>query len=219
LDNGGGTLAAGDPGIRLNSGSIPAHGGCTITVNVTGATAGAHANTIAALNLSTSGGTNAAAASATLTVSPPSLTATKSAQTFSDPVNGTSNPKAIPGAFVHYTITVSNAGSAVDNNSLLLADAIPANADLFVGDLGVAGSGPVAFTNGSPSSGLTYTFTSLSAVGDDVSFSNNGGTTFVYTPSPNATGVDSTVTHIRINPKGAFNGSSSFQVNFRARVE
>jgi len=218
-NNSGGVLTSGDAGIRLNSGSIPAHGGCTITVNVTGAAGGLHTNTIATNNLGTSGGTNALAASATLTVSAPALAVTKSAQTISDPVNGTSNPKAIPGAFVHYTITVNNPGGAVDSNSLFLADAIPANADLFVGNLGGAGSGPMAFTNGSPSSGLSYTFTSLASATDDVSFSNIGGTTFVYTPASGADNVDASVTHIRINPKGAFNGNSNFQIRFRVRVK
>gem|GEM_PF-6324762 len=38
-----------------------------------------------------------------------------------------------------------------------------------MGDLGGAGAGPVAFVQGTPTSGLTYTFTALAGAGDDVS--------------------------------------------------
>lgn len=41
----------------------------------------------------------------------PLLQMTKLVQTNSDPVNGTTNPKAIPGALLRYTIQVSNAGA------------------------------------------------------------------------------------------------------------
>ena len=74
---------------------------------------------------------------------------------------------------------------------------------LFVGDLGVAGSGPVKFTQGTPTSGLSYTFTSLASATDDVSFSNNSGTSYVYTPVKTG-GFDAIVTNISIDPKSAF---------------
>jgi uncharacterized repeat protein (TIGR01451 family) len=206
--------------VALSGGTIPAGGSCTVTVNVTSATLGTHTNTIAAGALTTTNaGASTAAATDTLTVTAP-LTLVKSAQTFSDPFNGTTNPKAIPGAFVAYSIVVTNVGSSpVDADTVLITDAVPANTDWFVGDIGGAGSGPVAFADGSPSSGLTYTFTSLASAGDDVSFSNDGGATFTYAPTPNANGVDTAVTHIRINPKGTFNPNTNFQVVFRVRVE
>jgi hypothetical protein len=94
---------------------------------------------------------------------------------------------------------------------------VPANTDLFVNNLGGAGSGPVAFT--ALTSGLTYTFLSLASATDDVSFSNDGGASYLYTPVPNANGVDSAVTHIRINPKGTFGVASTFQLLFRVRIE
>ena len=51
------------------------------------------------------------------TVSSAALSITKTATLISDPFNGITNPKAIPGAVVEYVITVSNAtgGSAADN--------------------------------------------------------------------------------------------------------
>jgi len=51
------------------------------------------------------------------------LTVSKAATVFSDPFNGTTNPKAIPGAVVEYVITVSN-GGAVDADNVSIADAI-----------------------------------------------------------------------------------------------
>lgn len=94
---------------------------------------------------------------------------------------------------------------------------------LYVGDVGGVGSGPVAFANGTPSSGLSYTFTSLSSTRDGVAFSNNGGATYTYTPWPDANGSDSSVTHIRVTPTGTFAGASSgsnpnFQLQMRMQV-
>lgn len=219
----GGTVTAAVTGasVALSGGTIPAGGSCTVTVNVTSSIAGAHNNSIPIGSLvTTNAGPNAVAASATLTVVVSAATIVKSSQVFSDPVNGTTNPKAIPGAFVNYTLTVSNLiGLLFDLNSVLITDPIPANTELFVGDIGAPGSGPVAYTNGSPLSGLTYAFISLISSTDDVGFSNNGGATFTYTPTPNVNGVDPTVTHIRINPKGLFLPGSNFQVLFRVRIK
>ncbi len=212
------TALAGGGSVALSGGTISASGSCTVTVNVTSATLGTHTNTIAAGALTTTNaGASTAAATDTLTVTAP-LTLLKSAQTVFDPYNGTGNPKAIPGAFVDYGVVVTNPGpAAIDNNAVFVTDAAPADTDWFVGDIAGAGSGPVAFT--ALTSGLTYTFTSLASTTDDVSFSNDGGTTYSYTPTPNANGVDPAVTHIRINPQGSFNAASSCQVRLRVRVE
>lgn len=216
-DGGGASLNAGDVAIRLSGGSVPGSGSCVVTFQVSAPILGSYVNSTGAVTTSNAG--TASAASATLTVRQP-LTLVKSLQTISDPINGGTNPKAIPGAFVLYTLLVSNpAAAAVDVNSVIVLDAMPANIDLLVNDAGGAGSGPVAFINGSPVSGLSYTFTSLASATDDVSFSNDGGTTFTYTPTLGVNGVDGAVTHLRINPKGTFNATSSFQLRFRVRVE
>lgn len=52
------------------------------------------------------------------------LTVTKTSAVTSDPINGNSNPKAIPGATIFYTINVANSGSA-DADSVILSDQIP----------------------------------------------------------------------------------------------
>jgi len=155
----------------------------------------------------------------------PALTVVKSSSVVSDPQNGTTNPKAIPGALMNYNINVSNtnAGTA-DSGTTIISDAVPANMRLYVNDVGGAGSGPVVFTNGATGSGLTYTFTSLASTTDSIAFSNNGGSTWTYTPVPDANGYDSNVTNFRITPTGTFNGdtgsgSPSFQLQLRMQVK
>ena len=65
----GGTPSQAANSVSLAGGTIPAAGSCTVTVQVTSATLGAHANTIAAGDVSSANaGTNAAPANATLTV-------------------------------------------------------------------------------------------------------------------------------------------------------
>jgi hypothetical protein len=154
----------------------------------------------------------------------PSFVNLKTVQVISDPVNGTTNPKYIPGAKAKYTVTITNqAGGSSDSNSVIITDPVPTNTKLFVNDLGGAGSGPVTFTNGSPTSGLTYTFTSLSSSTDDLSFSNNGGTSYTYTPTAGADGCDANVTNIQVNPKGTFapagGGNPSFTLTYEVCVK
>ena len=139
----------------------------------------------------------------------------------SDPLNGTVNPKAVPGALVTHQVQVINpAPVAVDADSVVVTHAVPAGADLFVGDLAGVGSGPVSFSDGAPASGLAYVFVALGDTGDDVSFSADNGATFGYAPTPDANGVDASVTHLRVNPGGVFAADGgTFQLQYRVRVE
>lgn len=150
----------------------------------------------------------------------PSLLLDKRFTTISDPVNLGLDPLPIPGSTVEYTITVSNQGpGTVDMDTFEITDAVPGNSCLLVAD--IAGNGPLRFDDGSPSSGLSYTFASLSSPGDDLEFSADGGATWSYTPVAGANGCDPDVTHLRINPKGPFaadTGSGSPQADFSFRV-
>ncbi len=153
----------------------------------------------------------------------PGLRVTKTVAPTSDPVNGTTNPKSIPGSVQLYNVRVTNQGSGpVDNNAVVVVDPVPANTRLFVGNLGGAGSGPIAFVNGSPSSALTWTFTALNSTTDDVDFSNDGGVTWTYVPVPDANGYDAAVTTLRLRPKGTMPGNAGgdpyFELRFRVTV-
>ena len=139
----------------------------------------------------------------------PSLVISRTSQTYSDPVNGLAGPKPIPGAVVLNTTSIRNTGTGTVNaDTIVVTEAIAPNTALRVLNFDGVTAGPVQFNDGSPSSGLSYTFTALGDSGDDVAFSNDAGLSYNYTPTPDANGVDSAVTNIRINPKNAFLGDS-----------
>jgi hypothetical protein len=154
----------------------------------------------------------------------PVISLQKTSVVLSDGIN-TINPKRIPGALVEYNIIASNTGSgAADNNSIILTDAIPANTALYINDISGAGTGPVRFVDGSPPSGLNYQFVSLASTTDNLSFSNNNGVSYSYIPTPDAAGLDSQITNIRINMTGQFlansgSGNPSFSLKFRVKVK
>lgn len=144
---------------------------------------------------------------------PPPLTVVKSSQALLDPYNGTVNAKLIPGARVGYTISVANPHSyTVTSNSIVVIDATPGALDLFVADIAGVGGGPVRFQDGSTSSTLTYTYSGLASLTDDVDFSSNNGASWTYVPTPDTEGADAAVTHIRIRPKGVMAAGSSFNL-------
>ena len=60
------------------------------------------------------------------TVSAPVLTVTKQSRVISDPFNGTTNPKFIPGALVEYCIVVANAAGGAAANNVAISDVVPA---------------------------------------------------------------------------------------------
>jgi uncharacterized repeat protein (TIGR01451 family) len=165
----------------------------------------------------------------------PSLTIVKLVSTYSDPINGTTGPTAIPGSFMLYTIQVTNSGAGpVDDDTTVVTDQIPANTELFVGDINGAGSGPVLFTDGAAcsagtlASGLSYGFNGLSDTADSIAFSKSNGATWDISPadipSADGNGCDPAVTHLRVTLIGPFNGASggsnrSFCLQFRVRVK
>jgi hypothetical protein len=93
------------------------------------------------------------------------LTVTKSSAVISDPSNGTTNPKAIPGAVIEYTVLISNAAGAATASNISFTDSlnseITATRIAFVADGYASGQGirvtapninsgsPTALTNGS----------------------------------------------------------------------
>jgi len=157
---------------------------------------------------------------------PPAILLQKNVQTVFDPINNTTNPKAIPGSWIDYTITTSNSGAGdADDGTVIVTDPLPANVALFVGDLNGPGSGPVEFADGAgaASSGLSFNFGGLADPGDDVEFSTDG-VNYNYVPIPDADGFDPAVRYIRINPTGTFLGTltatpTSFDLRIRVRVQ
>lgn len=136
----------------------------------------------------------------------------KSSEVISDPVNGTANPKAIPGAIVKYTISVRNVGNrVVDTSTIVMLDQMPAGMSFATGT-------PITFTNGPTASGLN-TFNPATMV----SFSSQpaGAAPYTYTPTG---AFDPQVRGIRIAPTGTMAAATattqpSFTIRFRARVD
>ena len=136
----------------------------------------------------------------------------------SDPVNGSTNPKAIPGAILEYQVRVTNPGGVVDSDSVQVSDPLPVQTEFLIEDINGSGSGsgPVRFTDSATDpSGLAYSYPA------DIVFSSNNGSTWDYVPSdPDADGIDPNVTDIRINPKGDFVGAgANFTLSFRVRLK
>ncbi|QYJ08280.1 proprotein convertase P-domain-containing protein [Qipengyuania flava] len=147
------------------------------------------------------------------------LSVTKISSIISDPVNGSSNPKAIPGALVEYLITVSNNGDEpTDADTVAVVDNAPVDAKVCLNELGGAGTGPILFDVGSPSSGLTYSYGSLSDTTDDLEFSSDNGATWGYSPSLDVDGCDSAISDFRVRPSGQLLPSSSFSLRVRLVV-
>lgn len=87
------------------------------------------------------------AASDSYVVAGADVTVSKVSSIIDDPVNGTSNPKAIPGATIQYCITVSNALGAATATNVTVNDALPADVT-YLTSFGIFVDGDAACANG-----------------------------------------------------------------------
>lgn len=148
-----------------------------------------------------------------------SMSATKVSSVFSDPVNGSSDPKAIPGAMVEYLISVSNTGELpADSGTVAVTDIVPPETKMCLADVS-GGSGPILFQDSAGTSGLSYSYSGLSSTTDSLSFSSDGGSSFNYTPTADSDGCDAGITHFRVVPTGQFAEGTSFNLRARFMVE
>jgi len=108
-----------------------------------------------------------------------------------DPFNGTTNPKAIPGARVTYTLDLANAGTGAADD-IAVVDAIPAATVFRVGSV---------VTNGT------------------VTYSNDGGATWAYTPTADADGNDAAVNAIQISYPLLAGGGTTEQTTFDVVIQ
>lgn len=119
---------------------------------------------------------------------------------YSDPVEGTSGtnnfPKAIPGAVLNYQITLTNNQDSPDSGSVVITEPVPANMNLFVGNL--SGGQPYVFTDGTPASGLS--------VGSIQYYTSSDGSGSAYTPSGST--YDANVRSIKLTMSGQFNAKT-----------
>lgn len=143
---------------------------------------------------------------------PPNLLVMKSVSVISDPVEGTTKPKSLPGAVMEYKIQVSNNGAGpADTDSLVITDPLPANTKFVIGS--------VVFAQGTPGSGLSLTPA-------NVTYSSTGSSgPWGYDPNSNVdgSGANANVKALRIAPQGTMAGKTgtdapNFSVTFRVII-
>jgi hypothetical protein len=151
------------------------------------ATSGANTTGVDNVLADTAGATDAAndgkySIKGDYTVSAPVLTITKVSKLISDPINLTTNPKAIPGATIEYCIVVANAAGGATATNLGISDTLPSTI--------AYSSGYGIFINGTATgSAPNYTCNADGSAGG----SYNSGTTTV-TGSLNDLAAGSTAT-------------------------
>jgi uncharacterized repeat protein (TIGR01451 family) len=114
----GGKVTVDDYSVTLKGGSIPAKSSCTVTVNVTGLIEGCSYNTLAAGDLQTNKGNNAASTVATLTVLPAMSIAPTLGKVFKPAIVNAGEVSAL-------TITLKNPNSTIAQLTAPLADNFP----------------------------------------------------------------------------------------------
>ena len=100
-------------------------------------------------------------AAGTYTVAVDVLTLVKSSSVEEDPFNGTTDPKAIPGARIRYTLVVTNPSATNDATSVVVVDDIPANTTYVAGSITL---GAVAKTDAADADEADYNVTNATAV-------------------------------------------------------
>jgi uncharacterized repeat protein (TIGR01451 family) len=68
------------------------------------------------------------------------ITVTKTSKVVSDPFNGTTNPKAIPGAVIEYCLQVANAAGGTAATNVVVSDPVPANTTFVTGSIVAGGT-------------------------------------------------------------------------------
>lgn len=134
------------------------------------------------------------------------------------------NPKSLPSAIIEYEVAVANVSVPhLEDDSFMIANPIPDQLSLFVGDLDGTGSGPFVYEADNTGSGFECSFASLSNMSDCVEFSNDGGANFGYQPVPDPQGFDPTITHVRFRLRPRLLPLppliSNFVLRYRMRME
>jgi uncharacterized repeat protein (TIGR01451 family) len=150
---GGGSVTSTATSVSLTGGTVPASGSCSFSIDTTASTPGASfVNTIPAGALTTSAGSNAVAASATLSVRPEAdLSLTK-----------TGPATVVNGGAISYTVVISNAGPQAANGAQF-SDSVPAAITGVGASCGGATGGAVCGAVAVAGNNVTSTVTTLPA--------------------------------------------------------
>lgn len=117
----------------------------------------------------------------------------------SSPDTSGAEHKAIPGAVLRYTLTGENKSVISSSpNSVIITQEVSSNLKMYINGLGEGSlsSSPVAFIDGAgiTKSGLSY---------GSLSFSNDNGSSYGYTPVDDGEGYDDNITNYKIMLNGS----------------
>lgn len=138
-------------------------------------------------------------------------------------INANGTDFNMPGATVSYLITVFNSGNAPPaQGSLFVTEQLPERLALVLADFAGAGSGPIAFSDGSPATNVTCEFVDFASTDDCYSFSTDGSD-FTHIPQDIGNGTDPEVRFIQIRPTGIMAaqtgpGPPNFELRLSAKI-
>lgn len=120
------------------------------------------------------------------------------AQVVRDPIRGTTNPLAIPGAQRLVRIRINNPDVvAIDENSLVVA--VPVDPRLRLAQEPVVGQRGMYDLEKTPDSGISLLYAAPDSRTDDVDFSSDAGSTWDAVPRADGSGVNS----VRLRMRGS----------------
>jgi len=131
-----------------------------------------------------------------------SIAVTKSATVYSDPFNGTTNPKSIPGAVIEYCLDVQNTGTGTAD-TIVLTDVVPTNTTFVAGSIKSAATGTGSACD--LGSGVTE---------DDDTTGDAGEADAPTTGDYNVTGANAITVRT-----GSIAGAARFKATFRVTVD
>ena len=189
------TAVAGSSSISLSGGSIPASGNCTISVDVTGTTAGLKVN-ISGNVTSTNGGTGNIATTSLTVLAPPTLA--KSFTPNQIPLNGTST----------LTFTIANPNASNSLSGISFTDSLPAGVEVaatpnVVNNCGATLTGATAGSNLLNISNVTVAGGANCTISVDVTGTTAGvktNTTSTITSTEGGTGTTASATLTVVAP-------------------
>lgn len=154
-----------------------------------------------------------------LTVGPKAVLLTTSTGTTWDPINGTVNPKSLPGGRRRLALNVTNPDLVpVDKDTLGLNVAIPGGTTIALDGDGASGTF-LGFTEGTPASSVSITYSAPNSTTDDVEFSSDRGSTWGYVPVLGNDASQAAVTNVRLRPKGTMAAGSQFGLSISLKVK
>ncbi|QDC44265.1 hypothetical protein [Methylophilus medardicus] len=132
---------------------------------------------------------------------PAVLNVTKTMATICDPVNGTSNPKNIPGGYVQYAITVANTGT-VDTQLTQLLDVLPTGLSFDPKLISGTGSPAATACSASGTSLSTTGFGAVTGTGTGGGYTAPGVTGQATTNGATASGSNITINYATLAGSG-----------------